>query len=46
MIKLRIHYLVPGGVRCGRQWWYNATAKPADVTCLSCKTLMKKELQS
>lgn len=45
MIKHRIHYIVPGGIRCGRNYWHNSTHIPSGVTCESCKKLMKGQAE-
>lgn len=45
MIEYRIHYLVPGGVRCGRRYWHNGTASSDKVTCKTCKRLMAGKVE-
>lgn len=45
MIKYRIHLRVFGGVRCGQRHIYNSTFFPKEVTCESCKRLMKGEVK-
>lgn len=45
MTKLRIHYLIHGGARCGNPLRRNWTVDPKQVTCETCKRLMEREIK-
>lgn len=44
-LNYRVHYLLNGTARCGNPMRRNWTVDPKQVTCKTCKWLMKGEVK-